>query len=134
MRPDPRTDSIYFGASPGACRPTRKEASASAPAIEPSRLPTRLTSARAPPRDSCRLRSVRRRLSPPQPQRDARLPASGSLLTRRLHDRQIVLKVLAEGFEFESRHYRSLSAIAREVTGTRWNGLLFFGLAERRDA
>jgi len=27
-----------------------------------------------------------------------------------------------------------LSAIAREVTGTRWNGMLFFGLAERRDA
>ena len=70
----------------------------------------------------------------PHPQRDVRLPASGSLLTRRLHDRQIVVKVLAEGFEFESRHYRSLSAIAREVTGTRWNGLLFFGLAERRDA
>ena len=69
-----------------------------------------------------------------QSQRDARLPASGSLLTRRLNDRQIVVKVLAEGFEFESRHYRSLSAIAREVTGTRWNGLLFFGLAERRDA
>jgi len=70
----------------------------------------------------------------PHPQRDVRLPASGSLLTRRLHDRQIVVRVLAEGFEFESRHYRSLSAIAREVTGTRWNGLLFFGLAERRDA
>ena len=69
-----------------------------------------------------------------QAQRDARLPASGSLLTRRLNDRQIVVKVLADGFEFESRHYRSLSAIAREVTGTRWNGLLFFGLTERRDA
>jgi hypothetical protein len=62
------------------------------------------------------------------------LPASGSLLTRRLNDRQIVVKVLADGFEFDSRHYRSLSAIAREVTGTRWNGLLFFGLTERRDA
>jgi len=62
------------------------------------------------------------------------LPASGSLLTRRLNDRRIVVKVLAEGFEFESRYYLSLSAIAREVTGTRWNGLLFFGLAERRDA
>jgi len=71
---------------------------------------------------------------PSQLQRDARLPATGSLLTRRLNDRQIVVKVLADGFEFESRHYRSLSAIAREVTGTRWNGLLFFGLAERRDA
>ena len=43
------------------CRPTRKGASASALAIEPSRLPTRLTSVRAPPRGSCRRRSVRRR-------------------------------------------------------------------------
>ena len=69
-----------------------------------------------------------------RPQRDWRLPASGTLLTRRLEDRQIVVKVLGDGFEYESRRYRSLSAIAREVTGTRWNGLLFFGLTERRDA
>jgi hypothetical protein len=62
------------------------------------------------------------------------MPGAGTLLTRRVGDRQIVVKVLSEGFEFESRRYRSLSAIAREVTGTRWNGLLFFGLAERRDA
>ncbi len=64
--------------------------------------------------------------------RDWRLPAPGTVLTRRLKNRQIVVKVLEEGFEYESRRYRSLSAIAREVTGTRWNGLLFFGLAERR--
>ncbi len=69
-----------------------------------------------------------------RPQRDWRLPAPGTLLTRRLEDRQIVVKVLGDGFEYESRRYRSLSAIAREVTGTRWNGLLFFGLTERRDA
>ena len=67
-----------------------------------------------------------------QPQKDWRLPAPGTLITRRLNDRQIVVKVLQDGFEYESRRYRSLSAIAREVTGTRWNGLLFFGLAERR--
>ena len=67
-------------------------------------------------------------------QRDWRLPAPGTLLTRRVADRQIVVKVLGDGFEYESRLYRSLSAIAREVTGTRWNGLLFFGLAERRHA
>jgi len=69
-----------------------------------------------------------------RPPKDGRLPAPGSLLTRRVGDRQIVVKVLKEGFEYESRQYRSLSAIAREVTGTRWNGLLFFGLAERRGA
>ena len=68
------------------------------------------------------------------PPKDGRLPGPGTVLTRRLGDRQIVVTVLAEGFEYESRRYRSLSAIAREVTGTRWNGLLFFGLAERRDA
>ena len=69
-----------------------------------------------------------------QPQRDWRLPPPGTLLTRRVDDRQIVVKVLDKGFEFETRQYGSLSAIAREVTGTRWNGLLFFGLAERRRA
>jgi len=69
-----------------------------------------------------------------QPQRDWRLPPPGTLLTRRLRDRHIIVKVLADGFEFDSRRYRSLSAIAREVTGTRWNGLLFFRLTERRDA
>lgn len=67
-----------------------------------------------------------------KPQRDWRLPRPGALITRRSSDRQIVVKVLRNGFEFEKRRYRSLSAIAREVTGTRWNGLLFFGLAERR--
>jgi len=75
-----------------------------------------------------------RPVDPSQRQRDWRLPAAGTLLTRRVEDRQIVVKVLDGGFEYESRRYRSLSAIAREVTGTRWNGLLFFGLAERRDA
>jgi hypothetical protein len=68
-----------------------------------------------------------------RPQKDWRLPAPGTLLTRRLDGRDVVVKVLKDGFEYQSRRYRSLSAIAREVTGTRWNGLLFFGLAERRN-
>jgi DUF2924 family protein len=63
---------------------------------------------------------------------DWRIPRPGTLLTRRFNQRQIVVKVLDDGFEYESRQYPSLSAIAREVTGTRWNGLLFFGLTERR--
>lgn len=64
-------------------------------------------------------------------QRDWRLPAAGTFLTRRLGNHDIVIKVLEQGFEYQSRSYRSLSAIAREVTGTRWNGFLFFGLTER---
>jgi hypothetical protein len=69
-----------------------------------------------------------------RPPKDGRLPGPGTLLTRRVGNRQIVVKVLTDGFEYQSRRYRSLSAIAREATGTRWNGLLFFGLTERRDA
>lgn len=66
-------------------------------------------------------------------QRDWRLPAAGTFLTRRLGNHDIVIKVLERGFEYQSRSYRSLSAIAHEVTGTRWNGFLFFGLTERRN-
>ena len=67
------------------------------------------------------------------PGRDWRLPAPGTTLTRQFENRRIVVTVLEKGFEYQSRRYHSLSAIAREVTGTRWNGLLFFGLAERRN-
>jgi len=42
--------------------------------------------------------------------------------------RSLDVKVLEDGFEFEGRRYQSLSAIASEVTGTRWNGFAFFGL------
>jgi hypothetical protein len=89
---------------------------------------------RAPKEFEARPESAAANIDRTGPPKDYRVPVAGTLLTRRLGDRQIVVKVLAEGFEYESRRYRSLSAIAREVTGTRWNGLLFFGLAERRDA
>jgi hypothetical protein len=69
---------------------------------------------------------------PAQSYRDGRLPQPGAVLIRRHQGRDVVVKVLEGGFEYKSRHYRSLSAIAREVTGRRWNGLLFFGLTERR--
>lgn len=40
--------------------------------------------------------------------------------------------VTEDGFHWDSRTWSSLSAIAREITGTRWNGPLFFGLRTRR--
>jgi hypothetical protein len=40
--------------------------------------------------------------------------------------------VRGEDFEYQGLPYKSLSAIARAITGTRWNGLLFFGLKNRR--
>jgi hypothetical protein len=64
--------------------------------------------------------------------RDPRVPPIGTLLRRRHQGREIIVKVLESSFEYDSQCYGSLSAIARQVTGTRWNGLLFFGLTERR--
>lgn len=59
---------------------------------------------------------------------DARLPMPGALLTREYRGRTIRVRVLAEGFDYEGTIYRSLSAIAKAVTGAHWNGYLFFGI------
>ena len=60
--------------------------------------------------------------------RDARLPMPGSLIVKKYKDRTLVVKVLDNGFEYEGRRFTSLSTIAGEITGTRWNGFAFFGL------
>src|SRR5882724_9341204 len=56
-----------------------------------------------------------------------RLPIPGTVLTRKYRGQQVEVKVLANGFEHEGQTYRSLSAVAKVVTGSHWNGLLFFG-------
>ena len=55
-------------------------------------------------------------------------PLAGTRLLREWKGIEHAVTVLAEGFEWEGRPYRSLSAIARAITGTRWNGWTFFGL------
>lgn len=62
-------------------------------------------------------------------QRDSRLPIPGTLLNRKYKGKHIVVTVQEKGFSFEGREYSSLSAIASEVTGARWNGFQFFKLA-----
>ena len=42
--------------------------------------------------------------------------------------------VRGDDFEYQGRPYKSLSAIAREITGVRWNGWVFFGLKNHRGA
>lgn len=42
------------------------------------------------------------------------------------------MRVLDKGFEYDGRQFSSLSAIAQEITGTKWNGFLFFGLANEK--
>jgi hypothetical protein len=63
--------------------------------------------------------------------RDSRLPAAGTVLQRSYQGRSIVAHVLEDGFLYNGKNYGSLSAIAHQVTGTRWNGYVFFGCALR---
>jgi hypothetical protein len=64
------------------------------------------------------------------PQHDTRLPLAGTLLVKEFRGNTLVVKVLDEGFEYKGRRFTSLSAIAQEITGTKWNGFRFFGLLQ----
>ena len=66
------------------------------------------------------------RLPPPKP----RL-APGTRLAREWQGRRHEVDVLEGGFRYAGQDYRSLSEVARTITGTRWNGLRFFGLREQ---
>ncbi|MDA7980935.1 MAG: DUF2924 domain-containing protein [Pirellulales bacterium] len=56
------------------------------------------------------------------------LPTPGTVLEREYKGRKIRVLILREGVEYEGTVYRSLSAVAKAVTGSHWNGHLFFGL------
>ena len=58
---------------------------------------------------------------------DAR-PIAGTRLIREYQGVEQTVTVLNDGYEWQGRPYRSLSAIARAITGTRWNGWTFFGI------
>ncbi|ONF43312.1 hypothetical protein BTO32_11560 [Marinobacter lutaoensis] len=61
-------------------------------------------------------------------------PVPGTVLTRIYQEKEYRVTVTHDNqFEFEGRLYRSLSVIAREITGTRWSGPLFFGLRKATD-
>lgn len=59
---------------------------------------------------------------------------SGARLVREWNGRTHTVTVEEEGFTYAGRKYRSLTAIAREITGARWSGPRFFGLAGKRGA
>jgi hypothetical protein len=59
-------------------------------------------------------------------------PIAGTRLMREWQGVEHCVTVLASGYEYDGRPYKSLSAIARAITGTRWNGLVFFGLKSQR--
>ena len=56
------------------------------------------------------------------------LPIVGTRLIRDWQGVEQIVTVMVDGLEWQGRPYKSLSAIARAITGTRWNGWVFFGL------
>ena len=66
--------------------------------------------------------------------RGQRLPIAGTRLIREWHGIEHAVTVRGDDFEYQGRPYKSLSAIARTITGVRWNGWVFFGLKSHRGA
>ena len=64
----------------------------------------------------------------PSPHYPSLRPRAGTVLVRDWGGVTHQAKVLEDGILFRSKRYKSLSAIARVITGTRWSGPLFFGL------
>lgn len=75
---------------------------------------------------------ARSAVTQPSPPRDSRLPMPGTVLTREYQGRKIAVTVLDDGFEYAGQTYRSLTAVAKAVTGTHWGGFHFFGLKRGR--
>src|SRR5262249_48719948 len=61
---------------------------------------------------------------------DRRLPAPGTILARRYKGQVFKVKVLTKGLEYDGKLYRSLSAVAKAITGSHCNGFLFFRLTK----
>jgi len=72
-------------------------------------------------------------MPPPAPakrvaSRDSRLPEVGSVIVREYQGRRLQVHVLENGLEFDGQRYRSLSAVAKAITGSHINGFRFFHL------
>jgi hypothetical protein len=60
--------------------------------------------------------------------RERQTVRAGARLIREWNGSNHVVDVVDDGFVYSGRRYRSLSKIAREITGTNWSGPRFFGL------
>jgi hypothetical protein len=64
----------------------------------------------------------------PMPTSDPDMPMEGTCLIREWKGAEHRVTVMATGYAYQGCLYKSLSAVARKITGSRWNGPLFFGL------
>ena len=84
-----------------------------------------------PPREYSKRIPIR--VAPPEPaSNDDRLPTPGTSITRKYKGRTIEVRVLADGFEWDGQRHKSLSAVAKAITGSHCNGYRFFNLGGQR--
>ena len=60
--------------------------------------------------------------------KDKRLPIPGTVITKEYKNAKYQVKVLEKGFEYNGKIFKTLSAIAQDITRSHWNGYLFFNL------
>lgn len=63
-------------------------------------------------------------------ERDSRLPAPGSIITKNYRGNTIEVKVLENGFEYQGKIYKSISRVAMEIVKRPISGYVFFGLSK----
>ena len=66
----------------------------------------------------------------PAKERDSRLPAVGTVITKTYHGQPFEVKVLENGFEYQGKTYKSISRVAMEVVKRPISGYVFFGLSK----
>ena len=85
-----------------------------------------------PPRQVAPDANIPRQTRPTDIKPDDRLPIASTILTRPFRGRLHKVTVLPNGFEYDGEIYRSLTAVAHAITGSHWNGYLFFNLKDSR--
>lgn len=63
-------------------------------------------------------------------ERDSRLPAVGTVITKTYHGQTFAVKVLENGFEYQGKIYKSISRVAMEIVKRPISGYVFFGLTK----
>ena len=61
-------------------------------------------------------------------------PIAGTQLIREWKGIEHCVTVRSDGFEYQGQPYKSLSSVAGKITGTKWNGWVFFGIKNMRQA
>ncbi len=60
--------------------------------------------------------------------RDKRLPIPGTIIRKKYKNQELIVRVLENGFEYNGKKFKTLTAVAGEITGAHWSGYSFFGL------